>query len=327
MSAKAEAKKKAKTRPKTIVKKPKVVAPDARLRKKPKYKSFQLHETIKHSGPSLPSWLAIGKKAVRLLLANARPMTWFLVVYGLLFLVFVRGIVAPLDIDSIRAQIETYTGSSASLSDNVTIMGLLINSSLGASGDVSAMYQMIFVTTSALALIWLFRQQQAGNKVSLKEAYYRGMYPLVPFLLVGAVIVLQAIPVAVGNALYGSVIRGGLAVTFVEQLFWFLLFLLTIILSLYLISSSLIALYVVTLPEMTPKTALVEARKLVLHRRINVLLKIIALVLLMGAIYVAVIFPALLTSALLAQILFFILTILALPFVVAYLFVLYRELL
>ena len=327
MSVKAEAKKKAKTRSKTIVKKPKVVAPDARLRKKPKYKSFRLHETIKHSGPNLPSSLSISKKAMRLLLANARPMTWFLVVYGLLFLVFVRGIVAPLDIDSIRAQIETYTGSSASLSDNVTIMGLLINSSLGASGDVSAMYQMIFVTTSALALIWLFRQQQAGNKVSLKEAYYRGMYPLVPFLLVGAVIVLQAIPVAVGNALYGSVIRGGLAVTFVEQLFWFLLFLLTIILSLYLISSSLIALYVVTLPEMTPKTALVEARKLVLHRRINVLLKIIALVLLMGAIYVAVIFPALLTSALLAQILFFILTILALPFVVAYLFVLYRELL
>lgn len=321
------AKKRGKSRAKSIVKSPKVVDEKARLRKKPKYKSFYLHESIKHPGPRLPSALKIGQKAFRLLAANARPLTWFVVVYGLLSLVFVSGVVSPINIDEVRFRLEEQTGQDSSFTNNITILGLMLTSSLRASGDVSALYQLLFIITSVLALIWLYRQQQAGTKVSIKDAYYRGMYPLVPFVAIVLLMFIQILPAAVGNALYGQVVASGLAVTGVEQLFWFLFFLLLILLSLYFISSSLIALFVVTLPEMTPLAALREARLMVAHRRMSVLLRVVSVILLMIVMYIAIVFPAIFVSAALAQVFFFLLTILAIPFATAYLFVLYRELL
>lgn len=311
----------------SIVKKPKVVASDSRFRKKPQYKSFRLHKRIKHPAPALPSWLEIGRKAVKLMLANSRPLMWFLLVYGLLSVIFVSGVVSPINIAEIKAKLSEQTGGDVNFSGNVTILGLLLSSSLRASGEVSALYQMIFFVSSMLALIWLYRQQQAGNRVSMRDAYYRGMYPIVPFLIICLVIGLQIIPAGMGNYLYGAVTRGGLAITFMEQLFWFLFFAMTILLSLYFVSMTIVALFVVTLPEMTPTAAIKEARSMVAHRRFSVLAKVVALIILMALIYVAIVFPAIFISATLAQILFFFLTILAVPFAVAYLFVLYRELL
>lgn len=259
--------------------------------------------------------------------ANKTAITLFLLCYAIVFLVFVRGVVAPLDIDKIREQIKAYTSGTSSFSNNITIIGLMLHSAFNASGDISMMYQMLFILSSVLALIWLFRQQQAGNKVSIKDAYYRGMYPLVPFLVLIVVIALQAAPSIVGNSLYGAVVRDGLAVTALEQVFWFFFFILLIVLSLYLISMSLMALFIVTLPEMTPYIALKEAKKLVEHRRISLLFRVVALVLILGATYLAIVFPSIFVSATLSQILFFLLTLLIVPFTVAYLFVLYRELL
>lgn len=275
----------------------------------------------------MPSWYQLMKKAMRLLWANKKAILIFTLTYAVIFLVFVRGIVAPLDIDKIRDQITAYTSGTSSLSNNITIVGLMLHSAFTASGDVATIYQLLFLLSSVLALIWLFRQQQAGNTVSIKDAYYRGMYPLVPFLVIVAVIALQVLPSVIGNSLYSAVVRDGLAVTALEQVFWFLFFILLIVLSLYLVSMSLIALFIVTLPEMTPWVALKEAKLLVEHRRIAVLFNVIALLLILVSIYVAVVFPAIFISAALSQILFFLLTLLVVPFSVAYLFVLYRELL
>lgn len=311
----------------TVVKSPKITAANARLRQKPKYRSFRLHPTIKHPGPQIPTWFALTKKALKLLKANALPALIYTILYALIFSVFVRGIVAPLDIQKIRDQIEAYTTGVSSFSSNVTIVGFMLNAAFNASGDIAMLYQLLFILASVLALIWLFRQQQAGNKVTLKDAYYRGMYPLVPFLVVLVVIALQSIPAMIGSTLYSTVVRDRLAVTTVEQVFWFLFFILLIVLSLYLISTSLIALFIVTLPEMKPLTALKEAHALVEHRRLTVLVRVIALIAILFGTYLALVFPAVFFSAILSQVVFFILTLLIVPFSVAYLYVLYRELL
>jgi len=89
----------------------------------------------------------------------------------------------------------------------------------------------------------------------------------------------------------------------------------------------LIALFIVTLPEATPTIALKEAHSLVQYRRIAVLVRVIALILTIVGVYLAVVFPAIFVSSALSQITFFLITLLVVPFSVAYLFVLYRELL
>lgn len=312
---------------KKVVKPPKVLDPNSRLRKKPNYKSFRLHAPIKYPGHKLPSAYDMSKKAIRLLMANAGPIAWYLMTFGLLILVFVSGIVSAIDIESIQLQIEEAQGDISGFSSNVIVLGVMLNSAFSASGTTSSLYQALLVTIGVLTFIWLFRQQQAGSRASLKDALYGGMYPLVPFLAIAGVIAVQALPAIAGGAVYGAVISGGLAITALEQIVWLIFMLFAVVASLYFISSSLIALFIVTLPEMTPMVALKEAKKLVLHRRSAVLGRLVFLGLLILAVYVAVVFPAIFASTLVARVLHFTLTVLALPFVVAYIFVLYRELL
>ncbi len=312
----------------SIVKEPKISKAGAKARQKPKYKSFRLHKRIKHHAPSIPNWWELLKKAWALMLANKKAIAVFAVVYGFLNLLLVRGFSSPVDISALKDSFSSLLGEeSAGLASGFTAFGLLINASTQGSGEVAQVYQTFLIIIASLALIWLYRQQQAGNYVTMKMSFYRGMYPLVPFILVLLVIGLQLIPALVGNFLFTTVIDGGLAVGGLEQTVWLLFFIMTLLLSLYMISSSSIALYLVTLPEMTPIIALKQARELVRHRRFAILLRAIAIVLVIFAILFVVVLPVIFIAPTLAEWMFFAVTVLGIPLVNAYMFTLYRELL
>jgi hypothetical protein len=166
-----------------------------------------------------------------------------------------------------------------------------------------------------------------GTKVTVKDAYYKSLYPLIPFLLVLLVISLQLLPLAAANGLYSLVIGGGLAVTALEKTLWLILLFLFVLLSLYMITSSIFALYIVTLPDMKPMQALRSARELVRHRRWTVMRKVIflpfALLVLAGLVSI----PVILFLAPLAEAVFFIASMFGVAITHAYMYTLYRELL
>lgn len=315
--------------PKKIVKEPKSVKADARLRVKPKYKSFRFHKQVKHHEKPIINVYAITKKTFQLFNQNKKNLAFFTIIYGILFLLFVRGIFNPINIDDFRFELESKIGEGegSTFSSNRIIFGQLIGSfGSGLTGE-QGIYQVMLFVLSALAVIWLFRQQQAGNIVNIKQAFYRGMYPLIPFTLIIYLIILQLLPAIIGNFLYSTVIANGIAVGQVEQFIWLLLYLSTLLLSFYLISSSVVALMIVTLPEMTPMRALRKAKELVTFRRFAVFRKTTALLFIVAAMFIIIVFPALYISSMAAQIAFLLLSILVLPFAVGYIFVLYRELL
>lgn len=314
---------------KSIVKQPKVLDSTTKLRKKPQYKSFRLHKRIKHPAPKIPNWWQLTKKSLALMSANKKPLIWFFVVYGLLTLLLVRGFTSSVDVAGIKDSLQEDYGlsdSDAAVS-GLAAFSVLLNSGTQASSEIAQLYQIILLLLASLALIWLFRQQQAGNRVGLKMAIYRGMYPLVPFVFVLFVIAIQLLPAFIGSFLFSTVLSNGLAVNGFEQLLWLLLFVATLLLSLYMLSSSVVAAYVVTLPEMTPMTALKQARGLVRFRRVSVMRKILAIILVFLLVNVIVVLPLIFFAPLAAEWLFFAITILAVPFVHGYLFSLYRELL
>jgi hypothetical protein len=313
---------------KTIVKEPKISKPGARARQKPNYKSFRLHKRIKHGGPKLPSWWHLLNKSWALMKANKKAIVIFVLVYGLLNVILVRGFSSPVDIDTLQDSFGEILGEeSAGIASGFTAFGLLLNASTQGSSEIAQVYQTFLLIFASLALIWLYRQQQAGNKVTMKMAFYRGMYPLVPFILVLAVISLQLIPALIGNFLFTTVISGGLAVSGLEQTMWLLFFISTLLLSLYMISSSAIALYVVTLPEMTPMLALRQARELVRYRRFSLLIRAVAIILVVFALLFIIVLPVIFIAPTLAEWMFFAITVLGIPLVHGYMFSLYRELL
>jgi len=249
-------------------------------------------------------------------------------VYGLLNLVLVRGFANGTDVGSLKTQLgQAFNGNFGSLASGLTIFVVLIGSAGNGSSSTAGAYQSLLVIVASLAIIWALRQVMSGVRPRVRDAYYKGMYPLIPFIVVLLVIGLQLLPLLIGSTLYSLVISNGIAAYFIEKLVWGLLFAGLALISLYLISSSIFALYIVTLPDMTPMKALRSARQLVRYRRWTVLRKILFLPILLVVVAAVVMLPIIVWLTPLAQWVFFGLTMFAILAVHSYLYALYRELL
>jgi hypothetical protein len=204
---------------------------------------------------------------------------------------------------------------------------VLVGSAGNGSSQTAGAYQLFLALITSLAVIWSLRQLLANHPLRLRDAYYRGMYPLIPFILVLLIVSLQLLPLLIGSSLYSLVITNGIAVNALEKGLWLVFFLALALWTLYMISASLFALYIVTLPEMTPLKALRSARELVHGRRWTVLRKILYLPLLLLVVAAIIMVPIIIWLTALAQWVFFLLTMFSLIAIHTYMYNLYRELL
>jgi hypothetical protein len=276
----------------------------------------------------LPSAWRLAETAAKTLWQYKRLFIGITLVYALLDVILVQGLSGGTDVSTLKHTLsQASAGHFGGLGSGLRIFVVLLGSAGSSSSAAASVYQMFLVLIASLAVIWALRQVLAGSIVRVRDAYYRGMYPLVPFILVILTIILQLVPVLVGAAVYSLVINNGVAVSLVEKLAWSVAYLLLALLSLYMISSSLFALYVVTLPDMAPRKALRSARELVRHRRWTVLRKILCLPIILLIVAAVIMLPVIAWLTPLARWLFFLLTTFSLVAVHAYMYTLYRELL
>jgi hypothetical protein len=273
----------------------------------------------------LPNVVMLTKSAYQLLLMNRRLILGIALWYGVLNIILVRGLNGGINVSELKTQL----GSANDLSSTFSAFSYLVSSSnSGASSDASA-YQMFLGLIISLALIWSFRQLLSDShpKLRIRDSFYKGMYPLIPVLLVLLILSLQLIPMLIGATLFSAVIGNGIAISAVEVIICCLVFLALIVWSLLWITPTVFALYIVTLPDMTPLKALRSAKTIVKYRRPTVLRKLLFLPLLIFVLLGAILLPIIFVVPILAQWVYFALSILILPAVHAYLYTLYRELL
>ena len=292
-----------------------------------KYKSLRLQKRIKHPVRLSNVW-RLTLKSIAMLWKHKGLFIGITLVYGLLNVILAQSLSGGTDVSTLKHTLDqAFSGHFGGLASGLSIFTLLISSAGNNSSATAGTYQLFLALIASLAIIWAFRQVLAGSKLRIRDAYYDGMYPLVPFILVLLVVGLQLIPLLVGSAVYSLVINNGIAVLFIEKLVWALLYGLLALLSLYMVSSSLFALYIVTLPDMTPMKALRSARELVRYRRWTVLRKILCLPLILLIAAAVIMLPIIIWLTPLAQWTFFLLTMFGLLAVHAYMYTLYRELL
>lgn len=293
----------------------------------PRYKSFKLSKRIKHPGKPLTGSFTLFGRSVRHLLAHRKVFLSITLVYLLLTVVLVKGFGVSADVPELKSILEEAVGGEASgLLTGFTLYGVLVGGVGTAASEAAGAYQAMILIVISLALIWALRQTLAGEKTGLRDVFYRGMYPLIPFILILGVIALQLIPWVIANFMIGLLLAG-VAVTGPEQLLWAMLILLLFILSVYMITSSVFALYIVSLPNVRPMQALRSARELVRYRRWSILRKLLFLPLALLVITAAITVPTILFLTPLAEWVFFVLSITALAIVHSYLYLLYREML
>jgi hypothetical protein len=291
-------------------------------------KSAPKKSTAPEPRRKLPSAWQIARRSCETLWQHKRVFGSLTLIYGLLTLVLVQGIAGGTDVSSLKTQLnQAFSGQLGSVASSLSVFAVLVSSAGNNSSQTAGAYQLFLGLITSLAVIWALRQVMMGRALRIRDAYYRGMYPLIPFILVLLVIFLQLVPLVIGSTIYSLVVTNGIAVHTIEKLFWLLLFVGLAIVSFYMLSSSIFALYISALPDMTPMKSLRSARELVKGRRWTLLFKLLALPIFLFIAAAIIMVPIIIWLTPLAQWVFFILTMLALVVIHSYVYTLYRELL
>lgn len=223
------------------------------------------------------------------------------------------------------------TGEIGRLHGSIVLFGELISgssSSVDATGSgANNVYQTIIVLTVSLATIWALRQVLAGEKVRIRDSFYKGIYPLVPFILVLLFIGLLFVPALVASFLIAVVLQGGLAVNMLEKTLWITIVVLLLAWSIYMLVSRIFAVYIVTLPDMTPVRAIKASRRLAYWRRWALVRKLLFLPFALFVIGAIILLPIITYIPVVAPWVFLILSMIAMIFVHTYAYSLYKELL
>ena len=229
---------------------------------------------------------------------------------------------------SIKAQLSSFIGSNTAATSVGTYALLVASNTSGAAGS-SGVYQYLLLIISSLAAIWALRQFRSVSSatVRLRDALYEGMRPLIPFVLILLLLSVELFPIIGASTLLGIVAGAGVARTWVEQMIFFIIFIGAVTLSCWLLVRTLFAMYIVTLPGMTPVNSLRESVQLVRGFQLSVLRKLFFLLALLVGVSILILVPIIMVAPAAAQGVLFVLTIIAIPFIHTYLYNLYRELL
>ena len=164
----------------------------------------------------------------------------------------------------------------------------------GESSEAAAVFGVMIFLVVWLTTIFMLRHRLAEHKISLRDGLYNAMTPLISTLVIFVVAVIQCIPIFSLIIAYSAALQTEFLATPFYALLFFVFAALMIVLSGYLLSSSLIALVAVTAPGLYPMKALNTASELMMGRRIKFVIRLIALVLTLLIVWAVVMLPLIL---------------------------------
>jgi hypothetical protein len=178
---------------------------------------------------------------------------------------------------------------------------VLASAAAGALNTTPTDLQQLFIILLSLLVwltsVWLLRSLLAGQQPKLRDGLYNAGAPFVSTFLITVLLVAQLLPVALAALGFGAATASGLLDGGVEAMVFWVAALLLCALSLYWISSTAIALIVVTLPGMYPMRAIRTAGDLVIGRRIRILLRLLWLMFVTLLAWGAIMIPIILFDA------------------------------
>jgi hypothetical protein len=276
----------------------------------------------------IPAWFILAHSLSHLY-RNKKLFLGILFVYGFLYILLVKGISANFQLGNLRQTLsDTFGGNQGSLKTGFALYGLLLGSAGNGNTDMSGVYQTLLVLIVSLALIWALRQTYSGTtKLRIRDAFYKSTGQLIPILLVFLYMIVQSLPALVVGSLYNVVSSNGSLVTLPERVVAILIVVLGIFWTFYLLSASIFALYIVTLPNATPWSSLKAAKKLVKFRRGPIIRKVIFLPTVLLLFSAIILIPLIIFLAPAAEVLFVLFTVAVLGVVHSYFYSLYRSML
>lgn len=220
------------------------------------------------------------KKVWQMIHQNWKMFAIFTIIYGLFLVILVQG-PTKINIGDVQTKVTNYLPEESQ--NSTLVAGVLVGESADI-GQVGATYGMFLFIIFSLAMIWLLRAMYEGKQVRVRDGFYRGMVGLVPVIIIYGIMVLQLLPMTLGGIVFSIVSLNGIAVNVVESAIVWMFALGLMLLSAYFLASSIMAIYVVTLPDVSPMEALGQSKKIVKGRRAKIMVRMICGVIIYGLI-------------------------------------------
>lgn len=175
--------------------------------------------------------------------------------------------------------------------------GLLLISTVTTGGlsssskETNTIFFVLIFLILWLCTIFILRHRLAGHKIKLRDALYNAMTPMISSFVIFAIAVLQCIPVFFLIIVYSAAVQTEFLATPFYALLFFIFAALMVVLSGYLLTSSLMAFVAVSAPGLYPMKAMHAASDLMMGRRFKFFLRIIALLFILTLTWVAVMLP------------------------------------
>ncbi len=309
------------------------------LKRRP-HRSFQLTRRRDYKRRwTIPGYWAFTNEVKTIIWSEKWLFIKFMILYGFFSFVIV-GLLSQENYSLLQKTVNevgsnVIAGELSTLVQNVAIfsgvLGGAFNPTLTESQQV---YVGLLFLLGWMTMVWLLRQVMAGHKnVKLRDGLYSSGTPLIATFIIFLVVLLQMVPFAIALIAYGVAysvnVFGDVLFT---TLFWIVELLLAVA-SLYWITSSAVAMVVITLPGMYPLKALKVSGDLVIGRRLRILYRLGWLCLSIIVIWAIVVLPMILINniSLVQKIPIVPLTVLVLSAFTmvwssAYIYILYRKL-
>lgn len=190
---------------------------------------------------------------------------------------------------------------------NFAKSGLLLISTIttgglsGSSSESATVFAIIIFLILWLSTVFILRHRLADHKIKLRDALYNSMTPLISTFVVFFIATIQCIPIFLLIIVFSAALQTGFLDTPFYALVFFIFAAVMVIISAYLLSSSLIALVAVTAPGMYPMRALHASSDLMAGRRVRFILRLLALFFALIIVWVIVMLPLIFFDLLMRQ--------------------------
>lgn len=283
----------------------------------------------------LDSYTGFSAHVWGLLWKNRWLLTKFFLFYGLLAF-FIVGLASQENFAAFRDAISV-SSSYEGIAKWLSLFSNAITS--GSSSTLDSSQQLLsgaLFLYGWLTLVWLLRAIMRGDdtKIKLRDSLYSAGAPILSTLAVALIIIVQLLPLGLAAIAYTSVtavgwINTGIAI---ENMAAWCALAIAIVLTLYWISSSIIALIIVTLPGTYPFVAIRAAGDLIVGRRLKLTLRLLYMMLPVALLWLVILMPAVLVDSWLkltwfplVPVIVFLLGILTVIWIAAYVYMLYRQ--
>ena len=273
---------------------------------------------ITPSAAPLPNVIELSKRSLSLLGKNWKQFAGIGLWYAAVAAFFGAVAISGYNVAAVRDQL------GGKLLGSIGAYASLIGSGGGVTDQAGSVYSSVLFVVFSLAVIWALRNVHENSKIRIRDAYYKGMYPLIPFVLVLLVALLACIPAILASGIYQYVMSSGIKAG-VELAVWTVVLLIGILLSMYLLVAPILALYIVSLPNMAPIAALKSARLLALSRRWLFVRKMLFLPIVLLLSVGIIVVPFILLAPAAAQWILAVVGVIVITFAHGYLYELYRS--